>query len=213
MGDVCNRLVDTELRDTLVKAKANPDMVEPRWWEGWVGPPVKTCTETREPRVDIPPTGSVRPPVVASNNGSMATNGAIEISALTGQKWQLDTPDGARGLELRKSAANATGIALSDVTLIRRTDKTKVNDADTILMGKEHRFHLMKTVPWRVLYPFNGPEYGSDYLVLSQGDVIERLVEESGWAQGRFLLRASGEVVPESAATIGWYPTDYAETL
>merc|ERR1711957_78291 len=152
MGDVCNRLVDTELRDTLVKAKANPDMVEPRWWEGWFVPPIKTCTETREPRVDIPPTGSVRPPVVASNNGSMATNGAIEISALTGQKWQLDTPDGARGLELRKSAANATGIALSDVTLIRRTDKTKVNDADTILKRAQISFDENSTLACAVSF-------------------------------------------------------------
>lgn len=209
--DLCNRLVDTELRDTIVKSKASPSLVEPRWLEGWFVPSTASIGQRKDMQHSI----GVRQPMSTSKPAASAVSGGmVDITALlTGETWRLEVPADVRGLDLKLTTSSKTGIALADVTLLRFSDKTKVQDGDMIQTGREHRFYLAKSATWRVLYPFNGPDYGPDYLVLAQGDMIERVSEEGGWAQGRVVLRASGEAVLEAAAAVGWYPADYAEKL
>jgi len=59
---------------------------------------------------------------------------------------------------------------------------------------------------WTVLYPFNGAEYGPEYLVLSPGSEIERVCEDQGWAYGHLCSegKSGGEIAE------GWYPADFA---
>ena len=60
----------------------------------------------------------------------------------------------------------------------------------------------------RVKFPFDGTQYGEEYLTLCVNDMIEFVKEEESWAFGRVLQRA-GTVL--TLQTEGWFPPGYVE--
>ncbi|CAE7649518.1 unnamed protein product [Symbiodinium sp. CCMP2592] len=61
----------------------------------------------------------------------------------------------------------------------------------------------------RVKADFDGGQYGEEYLILKEGDLLENLSSEEGWEWARIVQRAAQSLGP----TEGWYPPSFAEPL
>lgn len=91
-------------------------------------------------------------------------------------------------------------------------DDTQTADS-SIEIGSNMAANPVKRL--HVKYPFDGVNYGAEYLALDVGDELEELHEDRGWAYGRVLRRArDGQNIPLAGTQeCGWYPTDFAAPI
>lgn len=191
--DLFDQIASSKLEKTgVVKLRADPILVRPRQVQGWFVPPRGASNPVSKPAAVVAAV-AVSGESAEAQRANMAREEARRANvARESERLARETAEAQKAERVAREAAEAKRVAAQQ-------------------QPQPPAVAAPRQDLWQVLYAFNGPEYGPEYLVLAVGDFIEFESDDGGgWAFGKVARRA-GAALPGASLGSGWYPSDFAE--